>query len=165
MSWKTLAATSAAVAAAATVGAIATDPGTGWYRRLDKPSWQPPPPAYGIAWTPIYALLACAGARALERAGRRGWRRFAAAYGMNLALNAGWNWVFFRGRRLDAALVEILALEVSNVDLLRRAWAVDRLAGAALVPYVAWTAFATALTAELTRRNQMSTRGAPDSSG
>lgn len=154
MSWKTLAATSTAVAVTATTGAVATDPGTAWYRRLDKPSWQPPPPAYGIAWTPIYTLLAYAGAWTLERAGRGARRRFAIAYGANLILNAGWNWVFFQGRRLDAALLEILVLEASNLDLMRRAWAVDRWAGAALAPYVAWTGFATALTAELARRNK-----------
>jgi translocator protein len=43
----TLLKTSLAVAATAVVGGIATEPDSTWYKRLRKPSWQPPPPAYG----------------------------------------------------------------------------------------------------------------------
>jgi TspO/MBR family len=42
---------------------------------------------------------------------------------------------------------------VSNLDLVRRAWSADRISGACLVPYIAWTAFATALNAAIVRRN------------
>lgn len=44
-------------------------------------------------------------------------------------------------------------LIASTVDLARRTRQLDTVGGAALVPYAAWTAFATALTAELARRN------------
>jgi benzodiazapine receptor len=39
------------------------------------------------------------------------------------------------------------------VALLRQAWEADRSAGVAVAPYVAWTAFATALNSEIVRRN------------
>jgi translocator protein len=52
-----------------------------------------------------------------------------------------------------AALAEIAALNAANLDLLRRFWRTDRLAGAALLPYVAWTGFATVLNAEIARSN------------
>ena len=38
----------AGVTASAVAGALATDPDGAYYRTLDKPSWQPPPPVYGI---------------------------------------------------------------------------------------------------------------------
>ena len=41
----------AAVTASAVAGALATDPDSTYYRTLDKPSWQPPPPVYGIVWS------------------------------------------------------------------------------------------------------------------
>ena len=44
-------------------------------------------------------------------------------------------------------------LRAYAVDLARRTRQPDTTGGAALLPYAAWTAFATALTAEIARRN------------
>lgn len=59
-------------------------------------------------------------------------RAFRLSYATNLLLNAGWTAVFFAARRPTAALAEIAALNASNMALVRRAWLVDRVAGAAL---------------------------------
>jgi benzodiazapine receptor len=56
------------------------------------------------------------------------------------------------------AVAEVLLLEASTVDLARRSGQVDPAAGVALLPYVAWVIFATALTAELARRNRATGR-------
>jgi|SRR4051794_23687848 benzodiazapine receptor len=136
----------------ALVGSAGTDVGSDWYRRLDKPRWQPPGPVFGIAWTALYALLAAAGTRALRRAsaGRRSWVR---AFAVNLLLNAGWPWAFFRARRPSLAAAEAALLAISTADLARRSARIDRTAGLALLPYAAWTAFATALSTEIARRD------------
>jgi translocator protein len=149
----TLIKTSLATAAAAAVGSIAAAPGTRWYETLDKPAWQPPKIAFPLVWTPLYASLAIAGARAIDRADPDDRAALAASYGINLALNAGWTAVFFRAHRPRLALAEIVLLNASNLDLLRRTWKADRASGAAIAPYVAWTGFATALTASIARRN------------
>src|SRR3954452_6397422 len=49
-----------AVGATAAVGGLATAPAVDsrWYRRLNKPPWQPPGAVFGPAWTVLYALLA-----------------------------------------------------------------------------------------------------------
>jgi tryptophan-rich sensory protein len=148
--------TTAAVAATAAVGSVGTEVSSRWYRHLDKPSWQPPAAAFPLVWTALYATLAGSGARALDRAehGAPTRRRFLGAYGTNLALNAGWTWSFFRAERLGLALAEIVVLEASTVDLTRRTWRLDRNAGIALLPYLAWVTYAGALTAELARRNR-----------
>jgi len=147
--------TTAAVAATAAAGRIGTDVSSRWYRELDKPSWQPPGAAFPVVWSALYALLTGAGARALDRAGREGRSApYLAAYGTNLALNAGWTWSFFTAQNPRLALAEVLALEASTLDLTRRTWQLDRKAGIALLPYAAWTTFATALTAEIARRNR-----------
>ncbi len=141
------------VAATAAVGSVATDPGSQWYRDLNKPSWQPPPPAYALVWTPLYAAIAYAGARALGRAEGPARRRLARSFVLDLALNAAWTPLFFRVRRPRIALAEIVCLNIANVLLIRRASQADRAAAALLLPYAAWTVFATALNAEIVRLN------------
>ncbi len=144
---------SAAVVAAAGVGSIATDASSRWYRGLRKPAWQPPRAAFPLVWTPLYALIAVAGTRVSNRGDESQRGAFARAYGINLVLNAAWTVVFFRARRPRAALAEIAALNVSNLLLMRRAAKVDRLAAAALAPYVAWSLFAAALNAAIVDLN------------
>jgi benzodiazapine receptor len=149
----TWATATAAVTATAVAGSVAADPDSVWYRRLRKPSWQPPPVAFPAVWTPLYVLIAIAGTRALNRTTGTDRAAFARAYGVNLILNAGWTALFFRARNPKVALGEIAALNLSNGVLLRRAAAADPLAGVALAPYAAWTVFATCLNAAIVRLN------------
>ncbi|MFB9239419.1 TspO/MBR family protein [Plantactinospora siamensis] len=142
-----------AVAATAAAGSAATAPASRWYRSLDKPRWQPPPAAFPAVWTPLYGLIALAGARALNRTQGAERAGFAWTYGADLLLNAGWTALFFRARRPRLALAELAALNAANLALTTRAWRADRVAGAALLPYVAWTGFATALNAAIAARN------------
>ena len=146
--------TAVAVAAAAVIGTLGTDVKSRWYGSLDKPAWQPPGAAFGPAWTTLSTLLAVASARTLDRLEDPKQRRaFATAFGANLALNAGWNWLFFKAQRPRWALAEIVVLEASTLDLTRRAARADSAAGAMLAPYAGWVAFATALNAAIARRN------------
>jgi tryptophan-rich sensory protein len=146
--------TCAAVATTAGVGILGTDVTSRWYRTLDKPAWQPPGSAFGPAWTTLYGLMAVAAARTLDQLEDPGERReLATAFGVNLALNASWNWLFFKARRPRWALAEILVLEASTLDLTRRAAKADATAAAMLVPYAGWVAFAAALNAAIARRN------------
>jgi tryptophan-rich sensory protein len=136
--------------AAATLGGLATDPDSRWFRALEKPAWYPPPQAFGIVWTGLYAGIAWASGEALARGAGRSFGR---AYAINLALNTAWTPVFFRAHRPWAAAAESAVLTASTVDLVRRAGRVSPGAAAVLVPYAAWTAFATALTVAIARRN------------
>lgn len=151
---RSLTRTAPALVATALVGGLGTDVKSRWYAQLDKPDWQPPGWVFGPAWTTLYALIATGSARALDRIEDDDERyRYALALGANLALNVGWTWVFFRGKRPKWALAEVVLLELSTIDLVRRTAKVDGTAAALLVPYAAWNGFATALTASIARRN------------
>lgn len=154
MTTRTLFKTAAATTAAALAGGLATEPGTVWYAGLRKPRWQPPPAAFPLVWTPLYGLIAYSGARSLDRAAGADRRALRRSFGVNLALNAAWPALFFAARSPRAALAELAALNASNVLLARRAWRADRRAGLLLLPYVGWTAFATALNGAIVRRNR-----------
>ena len=157
MKLSTLAATSAAVAGTAVLGGLVTDPKSAYYRTLAKPSWQPPGETFGLVWTPLYADIAVSSAVVLDQAARAGrdaeHRGYLAALGINLGLNAGWSALFFRSHRPWLAAAECALLTASSADLVRRAARIDGRAAAALAPYPAWCAFATALTVAIAKRN------------
>ena len=157
MKARNLATIGAAVVATAVTGGLATDPGSAYYVGLRKPAWQPPPPVYGIVWTPLYADIAVSTAQAvdtLEQQGRTAERQsLIKALAVNLVLNGGWNWLFFRLHRPWIAAAECAALTVSSADLVRRVGATDKRAGWALLPYPVWCGFATALTVAIARLN------------
>ncbi|MGW2825718.1 TspO/MBR family protein [Streptomyces sp. NPDC001443] len=152
--WRWYAGAAGAVAVAAVAGSTAVDPGSTWYRALRKPVWQPPSWAFGVVWTPLYACLAFAGGRALTRTHGRERVQIATSFGMNLTLNAGWNWLFFGLRNPRAGLAGTALLDLSNADLARRIARADKMAGRALWPYSAWCAFATALNASIAHHNR-----------
>jgi len=142
---------------AAVVGGLATDPDSRWFRDLRKPAWYPPPQTFGVVWTGLYAGMAWASGEALARGAGR---PFGRAYAVNLLLNAAWTPVFFRAHRPWAAAAESAVLTASTVDLVRRARPASTAAAAVLVPYAGWTAFATALTVAIARRNPARSRPA-----
>lgn len=145
------------VTAAAVAGSIATDPDSAWYSKLDKPDWQPPREAFPLVWTSLYAGIAVTATLVQNELQRRHDTErltgFRAALVSNLALNGLWSWLFFRSHRLDAATIGAAALAASSVDLARRAGRVRPGYCRQLIPYAAWTSFATVLAGELWRRN------------
>jgi translocator protein len=154
-----LAATSVAVAVAAGTGSRASAKRVPlWYARLRKPPYQPPPAAFPVVWTTLYADIATTSAVAIDRfraAGRDNEaRRYLAALGLNLTLNAGWSWLFFRYHKLGASALGAAALTASSADLVRRTAQADARAGLALSPYAVWCAFATVLATHLWRLNR-----------
>jgi len=153
------AATTLAVATAAGTGSVASSKAIPvWYARLRKPPYQPPRIAFPLVWTTLYADIAAASAVTLDRfraAGQRDKARgYAAALGVNLVLNAGWSWLFFRYHKLGASAVGAAALTASSADLVRRAAQADPRAGRALTPYPLWCAFATVLATHVWRLNR-----------
>ncbi|NYD43154.1 TspO/MBR family protein [Nocardioides panaciterrulae] len=141
-------------AAAAVLGSLGTKPQSEWYRSLDKPAWQPPGAAFPLVWTPLYGLIAWGTGRAADAARGDGRRRVLALTGADLAVNAGWCWAFFDRQSPRGGLAAIAVLNGLNLALVREAARHDRVGAAALVPYVAWTGFATALNASIWRRNR-----------
>lgn len=154
-----LAKTGAATAGAATAGSLASSRGANsrWFAGLRKPRFQPPEVAFPIVWTALYVDIAATSAVALERLDATDPEQstaYARALAVNLVLNAGWSWVFFRAHRLAAAPVVAAALAVSSADLTRRTAAVHPGAGRALAPYPAWCAFATVLSGAIWWKNR-----------
>ncbi len=136
------------------LGSIATTPQVdGWYKTLNKPSWNPPSQVFGPVWTTLYILMGVA-AWLVWRSGdvRSVWLPLA-LFGIQLALNAAWSWIFFKMQRPDWAFFEILILWVAIAATLVAFFRHSQLAGWLLVPYFGWVSFAAILNFTIWRLN------------
>jgi len=137
----------------ALAGMWATELGP-WYASLRQPDWKPPDLWFGPAWTLIYTLAATAAAKAwLGAASRRQRLRLGAAFVLNGALNVLWSWLFFRARRPDLALAEVVLLWLSIALLIALAVRASPVAAWLLAPYLLWVSFAAALNCAVVRLN------------
>ena len=103
----------------------------------------PPNWIFGPVWTCLYAAMGVAS-----------WRVFQAGggplplglYAAQLALNFIWTPLFFKVHNLKAASYEITALLGTLVATILAFKEVDETAAMLMLPYLAWTSFATCLT-------------------
>lgn len=126
-------------------GRVGGGAGTPWFASLVKPSLYPPPAAFGIVWTILYVLMAVALVNIVTARGAAGRRLAIIAFCLQLALNLAWSPLFFAAHQITAALILLLAIDAAVLITLVLFWRVRPLAGALLVPYLAWVLFATAL--------------------
>ncbi len=124
-----------------------------WYRRLEKPPFNPPQSVFPPVWTALYALIALSGWRVWRRPGGRKRSAALALWGGQLVANAAWSKLFFGDRRPGAALADSVALLASIGAYTAVTRKVDRRAAVMMLPYAAWVSFATLLNAEIVRRN------------
>lgn len=138
----------AATGAAAATGSIFS-PGD-WYAGLTKPWFTPPPAAFPIVWTTLYILMSVAAARVGPKPGSQ---YALALWSWQIALNTLWTPVFFGANNMWAGLVIIVLMWLAIAGTIVTFWRKDRLAGALMVPYLAWVSVAAALTIALIRLN------------
>ena len=140
-------------ALAAAIGGAAAANSREFYAALQRPAWAPPGSVFGPVWSVLYLLMAIA-AWMVWRARRFiGARVALVVYLVQLVLNALWTWLFFAWHQGALAFVGVVLLWVAVALTLNMFWRVRRLAGALLVPYLAWVSFATALTYAVWRGN------------
>lgn len=139
--------------AAAALGGLASANAAGFYGTLEKPAWAPPPTVFGPVWTVLYTLMAIAAYLVIREIGWRAALVPLAVYLVQLVLNAAWTWLFFGVRMGGAAFGEIVVLIVVIALNIYLFWRIRPIAGALLLPYLAWVSFATLLTWTVWRAN------------
>lgn len=118
---------------------------TTWYATLAKPAFNPPSWVFGPVWTTLYLMMGVSlflvwrGDPTPER------NRALSLFGLQLALNFAWSFLFFAAERPDLALADILLLDVAIFATIHAFRALSRMAAALLVPYLLWCLFATVL--------------------
>ncbi len=136
---------------AAGVGALASRDAPAFYAQLQLPGWAPPASVFGPVWTALYALMAVAAWLATREP--RAPRAARVLFFAQLACNALWSWLFFGWRLGAPAFADVVVLLALVAATTVQFWRARPLAGALLLPYLAWVAFATALTFAVWQRN------------
>lgn len=144
-SWLVLAVSIGAVAAVSAIGGLAGQSSAEDYGRLQQPSFAPPSWVFGPVWTVLYALMAVAAWLVWRSGPSPETRRALTLYAVQLVLNAAWTPLFFGLGWRGVAFFELSVLMVVLIATVLMFWRLSRPAGAMLVPYLLWSAFAWAL--------------------
>lgn len=131
--------------AASAIGAVASMQAKSFYGQLAQPSWAPPASVFGPVWTVLYALMAIAAWLVWRSGGFRANRTALSLFGVQLALNALWSWLFFAWHLGAWAFADIVVLWGLIVATAICFWRVRPMAGALLIPYLLWVGFASGL--------------------
>jgi translocator protein len=124
-----------------------------WFDALAKPDIFPAPALFGIVWAVLYGLMGFALALVGSAWGARGRGLAVASFAVQFLFNLSWSPVFFGMRQITGGLIVIAVLDVLVVVTLVLFWRIRKLAGALLLPYLAWILFATVLNYEFSRLN------------
>lgn len=138
----------------AAIGGLATSPNIPhWYAGLAKPSWTPPSWLFGPVWSILYLSMAVAAWLVWRQGGLAVAASPGALFGIQLALNCGWSWLFFGRHNPGLAFVEVLLLWAAIAATMVAFWFRSTVAGLLFVPYLAWVSFASVLNFAIWRLN------------
>lgn len=126
-----------------------------WYPTLRKPPWTPPGSVIGAVWLALFTLMGISLFLVWRRAaaGAPGIAPALVFFAAQWVLNVGWNVAFFALRNPTYGLIEIAVLWVTIAVTLILFWRISTAAGALLVPYLGWVAFAGYLNFTIWRLN------------
>lgn len=131
---------------AAAIGAVASVNAASFYQQLQQPSWAPPAGVFGPIWTTLYTLMGIAAWCVWREKPTQNVRPALTLFVVQLALNALWSWLYFVWHLGAVAFAGTVVLWLLILATLIAFWRIKPLAGALLVPYLAWVTLATALT-------------------
>lgn len=152
--WGPILVAGGAAIALGVIGGLMT-PIDAWYGNLRKPGLQPPNWLFGPAWTIILGLAAWSAVIAWTAAKDDSARTSVIIlFVTNAVFHALWSPLFFRLRRPDWALIEVVFLWCSLVALVVWLWPISHQASMLIMPYLLWVSFASWLNSAIVRLNR-----------
>jgi len=109
-----------------------------WYESLNKATFNPPNYLFGIVWPILYTMM---GVVSYFNA-----KQIYKLFVLQLVLNSSWSWIFFAHQAPDLAFINIAALTVVNVLIIKKLWLQRSFFSfISYVPYLLWLLFASYL--------------------
>ena len=126
-----------------------------WYDSLVQPALKPPNWIFAPVWTYLYSSMGVAAWFISQNKDISDDKKFqlSALYGTQLLVNFIWSPLFFGAKRMGLALFDITVLLGLLGYLCKSYFEVDKRAGYAVLPYIAWVSFASYLNFSFWRNN------------
>ena len=128
-----------------------------WYPALNKPAFTPPGWLFAPVWTVLYFLMGLALFQVWRSPSSKARTIGLWLFGVQLALNALWSWIFFSFHQLQGAFWEIIMLLATLTATILFFAKVKASAAWLLVPYLLWTCFAALLNFSIWKLNPSGT--------
>ncbi len=146
INWKLLVVSLIIVFAVSFIGSLFTfgNTNSSWYLE-NKPSFTPPNWIFGPVWTLLYFLIALSLYFAWIKAKKNEKKKVAIVFGLNLAANALWSYLFFEIKNPLLSFLDIITILATIIAMIFVAGKIDKKAGWLLVPYLLWVSFASIL--------------------
>jgi len=141
--WKILSLSLLVVFVFAFIGSLFTSGNTSssWYLE-NKPQFTPPNVVFPIVWSILYFLIALSLYFIWKSANKKEKGRVAIVFGINLAANALWSYLFFEINNPLLAFFDLLIILGTIIWMMFISKKINRTAGWILVPYLLWVGFA-----------------------
>jgi tryptophan-rich sensory protein len=132
------------------VGAIAgyftTSGVNGWYAVANKPSFNPPNWLFAPVWTALYIMMGIALYLVWSKDTSSDNKQTALVlFGVQLALNFAWSFIFFYAKQPGWAFIEIIMMWVAILLTIWWFGKISPISAWLLVPYISWVSFASLL--------------------
>ena len=129
-----------------TIGSIFTAAGMAWYKTLILPTITPPDWVFSFVWTLLYTMITISVIYFWNNHKRSGKFNFIAfTFALNGLLNIAWPYLFFYLHLMSISIINCILLTMSTLLLIGLLYKDCFYSALLLVPYAAWTAFATIL--------------------
>jgi len=125
-----------------------------WYATLEKPWFAPPNWAFGPVWITLYLIMGFSAYLVADSNIEPGEKKGALlVFGLQLALNALWSFIFFGLRSPLYGFIEIVLLWLAIAWTIWLFSKISKTAAWLLVPYILWVTIASALNLSIVMMN------------
>jgi tryptophan-rich sensory protein len=126
---------------------VSRDESDPWFDSLVKPVFNPPSWVFSPVWTALYIMMGIAGGLVWDKIDTQSElvKKGLTFFGIQLALNALWSYLFFGLHNPLLALIEIVILWLMIYETFVIFSKVNKTAGYLFIPYLLWVTFATVL--------------------
>lgn len=125
----------------------------GWYRTLNKPSFNPPNYLFGPVWSLLYLLMGISLYLIYKSEQSTARTKALRAFAVQLILNFFWSIIFFRLHAVGIALLEIVLMWLAILAMIIISYRVNKPAALLQIPYICWVSFASVLNAAIYHLN------------
>ena len=113
-----------------------------WYDNLKKPPFTPPKTVFGPVWTVLYIFIFSALTVYFLSPAKSNLIPVTFFLLIHFAASFSWTRLFFDQKKILAALLDILVIDLTLIVVMILFFQVNTLAGALLLPYLGWGLFA-----------------------